>query len=68
MDRYSTLARVDDWFIDGVIVGGIARRVKDITSQVVRLQSGYLYHYALAMLIGVAALITWAIAAGGLLG
>ncbi len=68
MDRYSTLAWFDDWFIDGVIVGGIARRVKDITSQVVRLQSGYLYHYALAMLIGVAALITWAIAAGGLLG
>jgi NADH-quinone oxidoreductase subunit L len=26
---------------------------------VVRLQTGYLYHYAFAMLIGVAALITW---------
>jgi NADH-quinone oxidoreductase subunit L len=25
----------------------------------VRLQTGYLYHYAFAMLIGVAALITW---------
>lgn len=58
----------DDWFVDGVIVGGVARRVKDVTNQVVKLQSGYLYHYALAMLIGVAALITWAIAAGGLLG
>lgn len=58
----------DDWFVDGVIVGGLARRVKDVTNQVVKLQSGYLYHYALAMLIGVAALITWAIAAGGLLG
>jgi len=58
----------DDWLIDGMIVGGIARRVRDITNQVVRLQSGYLYHYALAMLVGVAALITWAIAAGGLLG
>ncbi|MCZ4273019.1 NADH-quinone oxidoreductase subunit L [Maritalea porphyrae] len=58
----------DDWLIDGMIVGGIAQRVRDITTQVVRLQSGYLYHYALAMLIGVAALITWAIAAGGLLG
>ena len=58
----------DDWLIDGAIVGGIARRVKDATNQVVKLQSGYLYHYALAMLIGVAALITWAIASGGLLG
>jgi NADH-quinone oxidoreductase subunit L len=26
----------------------------------VRLQTGYLYHYAFAMLIGIAALITWA--------
>jgi hypothetical protein len=26
---------------------------------VVRLQTGYLYHYAFAMLIGVAALVTW---------
>ena len=58
----------DDWLIDGAIVGGIARRVKDATNQVVKIQSGYLYHYALAMLIGVAALITWAIASGGLLG
>jgi NADH-quinone oxidoreductase subunit L len=35
---------------------------------VVKLQSGYLYHYAFAMLIGIAAMLTWAIAAGGLLG
>ena len=39
----------------------------DVTKQVVRLQSGYLYHYAFAMLIGIAALLTWAIASGGLL-
>ena len=25
----------------------------------IRLQTGYLYHYAFAMLIGVAALVTW---------
>jgi NADH-quinone oxidoreductase subunit L len=35
---------------------------------VVKLQSGYLYHYAFAMLIGIAALLAWVIAAGGLLG
>jgi NADH-quinone oxidoreductase subunit L len=54
----------DDWLIDGIVVGGIGRRVKDITARVVRLQSGYLYHYAFAMLIGIAALITWAVASG----
>jgi len=58
----------DDWLIDRTIVEGLGARVRQITGQVVRLQSGYLYHYAFAMLIGVAALITWAIAAGGLLG
>ncbi len=38
---------------------GIAARVIDVTNRVVRLQSGYLYHYAFAMLVGVAALITY---------
>jgi NADH-quinone oxidoreductase subunit L len=58
----------DDWLVDRTIVEGLGNRVKAITGQVVRLQSGYLYHYAFAMLIGIAALLTWAIAAGGLLG
>ena len=34
-------------------------RVIDVTNRVVKLQTGYLYHYAFAMLIGVAALVTW---------
>jgi NADH-quinone oxidoreductase subunit L len=58
----------DDWLIDKTLVEGLGARVKDVTRQVVRLQSGYLYHYAFAMLIGIAALLTWAIASGGLLG
>jgi NADH-quinone oxidoreductase subunit L len=33
--------------------------VIDVTQRVVRLQTGYLYHYAFVMMIGVAALITW---------
>src|SRR3984957_11814725 len=33
--------------------------VLDVTRNVVKLQTGYLYHYAFAMLIGVAGLITW---------
>ena len=58
----------DDWLIDQTIVEGLGARVKDVTGRVVKLQSGYLYHYAFIMLIGIAALLTWAITAGGLLG
>ena len=49
----------DGWLIDGFGPDGISARVQDLTGRVVRLQSGYLYHYAFAMLIGVAALVTW---------
>jgi len=49
----------DGWLIDGFGPDGVSARVIDITHRVVRLQSGYVYHYAFAMLIGVAALITW---------
>lgn len=45
--------------IDAYGPNGVAARVVDVTRSVVRLQSGYLYHYAFAMLIGVAALVTW---------
>ena len=58
----------DDSLIDRTLVEGLGDRVRGVTARVVRLQSGYLYHYAFAMLIGIAALLTWAIAAGGLLG
>jgi NADH-quinone oxidoreductase subunit L len=57
----------DDWLIDAKLTEGVGRRVNNITSWVVKLQSGYLYHYAFVMLIGIAALLTWAIAAGGLI-
>ena len=49
----------DGVVIDGFGPEGIAARVTDITGRVVKLQTGYLYHYAFAMLIGVAALVTW---------
>jgi NADH-quinone oxidoreductase subunit L len=49
----------DGWLIDGFGPDGISARVLDVTRNVVRLQTGYLYHYAFAMLIGVAAFITW---------
>ncbi len=49
----------DGKIIDGLGPDGISARVVDVTQRVVKLQSGYLYHYAFAMLIGVAALATW---------
>jgi NADH-quinone oxidoreductase subunit L len=49
----------DGWLIDGFGPDGISARVLDVTRGAVRLQTGYLYHYAFAMLIGVAAFITW---------
>jgi NADH-quinone oxidoreductase subunit L len=49
----------DGALIDGLGPDGVSARVLDVTRGVIRLQTGYLYHYAFAMLIGVAALITW---------
>ncbi len=49
----------DGWLIDGFGADGVSARVVDITNIVVKLQTGYLYHYAFAMLIGVSALVTW---------
>jgi NADH-quinone oxidoreductase subunit L len=58
----------DGWLIDGFGPDGIAARVVDVTRGVVRLQTGYVYHYAFAMLIGVAALATWFMFSGGVAG
>ncbi len=55
----------DGWVIDGLGPDGVSARVIDVTRNVVRLQTGYLYHYAFAMLIGVAAFITWFMFASG---
>ncbi|MBB6260147.1 NADH-quinone oxidoreductase subunit L [Paenochrobactrum gallinarii] len=49
----------DGWLIDGFGPNGISARVLNITNRVVKMQTGFLYHYAFAMLIGVAALVTW---------
>jgi NADH-quinone oxidoreductase subunit L len=48
----------DGTIIDGLGPDGIASRVLWTTGRVVRLQTGYVYHYAFAMLIGVALIIT----------
>src|SRR6056297_2083164 len=54
----------DGKIIDGMGPDGISARVLDTTSWVVRLQTGYVYHYAFTMLVGVAALVTWYLIAG----
>jgi NADH-quinone oxidoreductase subunit L len=56
--------RGDGWLIDGFGPDGVSARVLDVTRGAVRLQTGYLYHYAFAMLIGAALLITWFMFAG----
>ncbi len=55
----------DGWLIDGFGPDGVSARVIDVTRNVVRLQTGYLYHYAFAMLIGAALFITWFMFAAG---
>ncbi|MGE3992733.1 NADH-quinone oxidoreductase subunit L [Pseudorhodoplanes sp.] len=61
---YTLWKRGDGWLIDGFGPDGVSARVLDVTRNVVRLQTGYLYHYAFAMLIGAALLITWFMFAG----
>ncbi|HXB51712.1 MAG TPA: NADH-quinone oxidoreductase subunit L, partial [Rhizomicrobium sp.] len=57
--------RGDGTVIDGLGPDGIAARVLDASRGAVRLQTGYVYHYALAMLLGVVALATWFMVSGG---
>ncbi len=56
---YQLWKKGDGFVIDGFGPDGISARVLDVTRNVVKIQTGYLYHYAFAMLIGVAGLITW---------
>jgi NADH-quinone oxidoreductase subunit L len=54
----------DGAIIDRLGPDGVAARVVDVTGRVVKLQSGYIYHYAFAMLAGLAAAITWYVVTG----
>ncbi len=49
----------DQAVIDGAVVNGSWRWVSRISSWVRQGQTGYLYHYALAMIMGVFLLMTW---------
>src|SRR4051812_23129870 len=49
----------DQAVIDGTMVNGSAHLVGWFSGIARRLQSGYIYHYALAMIVGVFVLMTW---------
>ena len=49
----------DGALIDGVGPDGIAAAVRNLAKRAGAVQSGFLYHYAFAMLLGVSGLITW---------
>jgi len=56
----TALWRVGDVaLIDGAMVNGSARVVGWVSGLLRRLQSGYLYHYAFAMIIGLSVLLAW---------
>ncbi|MBI4182634.1 MAG: NADH-quinone oxidoreductase subunit L [Proteobacteria bacterium] len=49
----------DGALIDGVGPDGVAAATIELARRASRLQTGYLYHYAFAMLIGVVFLVSW---------
>jgi len=51
----------DEMLIDGVAVNGSARLIGWFSSVMRYAQSGYLYHYAFAMILGLASLLLWLI-------
>lgn len=56
----TALWRVGDVaLIDGALVNGSARLVDWLSGLLRRLQSGFLYHYAFMMIIGLSALLAW---------
>jgi NADH-quinone oxidoreductase subunit L len=62
----TTLWKVGDGkIIDGFGPDGISARVIDFARRATRLQSGYVYHYAFAMLLGLVAIVSWVVTTGG---
>ena len=54
----------DGAVIDGIGPDGLAAATLSVARRAVKLQSGYVYHYAFAMLLGLAAIVTWYLIAG----
>ncbi|HTZ34403.1 MAG TPA: NADH-quinone oxidoreductase subunit L [Stellaceae bacterium] len=49
----------DGMLIDGLGPDGISAATRELAREASRLQTGYVYHYAFAMLIGVVVFLTW---------
>jgi NADH-quinone oxidoreductase subunit L len=49
----------DDGIIDGYGPDGVARWAMRVAKRVGEWQTGYVYHYAFTMVIGLAAFVTW---------
>jgi NADH-quinone oxidoreductase subunit L len=49
----------DMTFIDGIVINGTANSIGRFAGWVRHLQTGYLYHYAFAMVIGMVAVVGW---------
>jgi NADH-quinone oxidoreductase subunit L len=54
----------DGAVIDGLGPDGLSATIQVLSRRASALQSGYLYHYAFAMLLGIAALTTWFLLTG----
>jgi NADH-quinone oxidoreductase subunit L len=54
----------DRAIIDGFGPDGVSAVARGLAARAGRLQTGYVYHYAFAMLIGVVALVSWYLAFG----
>ena len=57
--------RGDEQTIDGFGPDGVSAAVAYVAAQARKLQTGYVYHYAFAMMIGLAAVVTWFMVSGG---
>ncbi len=55
----------DGTLIDGLGPDGLSAVARTLARRASMLQSGYVYHYAFAMLVGVAAFVTWYLYAQG---
>lgn len=50
---------IDAGLIDGWVVNGSAQAVAAVSARVKKVQTGYLYHYVLVMLVGLVAFLGW---------
>lgn len=50
---------IDTGLIDGLVVNGSAKTIGLLSAQIKKIQTGYLYHYVLVMVVGLLAFLGW---------